>query len=95
MSGDEHCTQHPASFVYTCTLCTYPPTHPPTHYTATPTTTTGRPKTITGFQTHTTPVLLSAGERAELGTEKYLSLSPVLEGVVILKKNPDYVEKHE
>lgn len=57
--------------------------------------TTGRPKTITGFQTHTTPVLLSAGERAELGTEKYLSLSPVLEGVVILKKNPDYVEKHE
>lgn len=56
---------------------------------------TGRPKTVTGFQTHTTPVLLSAGERAELGTEKYTSLSPVLEGVVILKNNPDYVEKHE
>jgi len=32
----------------------------------------GRPKTITGFQTHTTPVLLSVGERAELGTEKYI-----------------------
>lgn len=30
----------------------------------------GRPKTITGFQTHTTPVLLSAGDRAELATEK-------------------------
>ena len=29
----------------------------------------GRPKTITGFQTHTTPVLLGAGERAELATE--------------------------
>lgn len=52
----------------------------------------GRPKSITGFQTHTTPVLLSAGERAELGTEKYIALSPVLEGVVIVKSNPKYVE---
>ena len=55
----------------------------------------GRPKTITGFQTHTTPVLLSAGERAELATEKYLPLTSVLEGVVILKPNPDYVEVAE
>ncbi len=38
-----------------------------------------------GFQTHTTPVLLSTGERAELGTEKYVALSPMLEGIVILK----------
>jgi 26S proteasome regulatory subunit N1 len=30
----------------------------------------GKPKTITGFQTHTTPVLLAAGERAELSTDK-------------------------
>ena len=30
----------------------------------------GRPKTITGFQTHTTPVLLTHGERAELATEE-------------------------
>ena len=52
----------------------------------------GRPKAITGFQTHTTPVLLSAGERAELATTKYVALAPVLEGVVILKPNPDYVE---
>lgn len=52
----------------------------------------GRPKAITGFQTHTTPVLLSAGERAELATTKFLALAPVLEGVVILKPNPDYVE---
>ncbi|KAL5224121.1 hypothetical protein ABZP36_010760 [Zizania latifolia] len=50
----------------------------------------GRPKTITGFQTHSTPVLLAAGERAELATEKYLPLSPVLEGFVILRKNPEY-----
>ena len=30
----------------------------------------GTPKTITGFQTHTTPVLLAYGERAELATEE-------------------------
>ncbi|CAB4006956.1 26S proteasome non-ATPase regulatory subunit 2 [Paramuricea clavata] len=50
----------------------------------------GKPKTITGFQTHTTPVLLAHGERAELATEEYLSLTPFLEGFAILKKNPDY-----
>uniref|UniRef100_A0A0D3H595 26S proteasome non-ATPase regulatory subunit 2 homolog n=1 Tax=Oryza barthii TaxID=65489 RepID=A0A0D3H595_9ORYZ len=52
----------------------------------------GRPKTITGFQTHSTPVLLAAGERAELATEKYLPLTPVLEGFVILRNNPEYHE---
>lgn len=50
----------------------------------------GKPKTITGFQTHTTPVLLGSQERAELGTEEVLSVSSVLEGIVILKDNPDY-----
>ena len=50
----------------------------------------GKPKTITGFQTHTTPVLLSHGERAELATEEYLPVTPIMEGFVILKKNPDY-----
>jgi 26S proteasome regulatory subunit N1 len=30
----------------------------------------GRPKAITGFQTHTTPVLLAHSERAELATEE-------------------------
>lgn len=50
----------------------------------------GKPKRITGFQTHTTPVLLGVKERAELGTEEVLSASSVLEGVVILKDNPDY-----
>eukprot|EP00567_Pseudictyota_dubia_P003558 CAMPEP_0197439458 /NCGR_PEP_ID=MMETSP1175-20131217/6200_1 /TAXON_ID=1003142 /ORGANISM="Triceratium dubium, Strain CCMP147" /LENGTH=934 /DNA_ID=CAMNT_0042969377 /DNA_START=145 /DNA_END=2949 /DNA_ORIENTATION=- len=50
----------------------------------------GKPKTITGFQTHTTPVLLGAQERAELGTEEVLSVSSVLEGIVVLKDNPDY-----
>merc|ERR1712007_211230 len=52
----------------------------------------GKPKSITGFQTHTTPVLLQTKERAELGTEEVLSVSSVLEGIVILKDNPDYEE---
>lgn len=46
----------------------------------------GRPKTITGWQTQSTPVLLAYGERAELEDEQYLSLSSNLEGVVILRK---------
>jgi 26S proteasome regulatory subunit N1 len=46
----------------------------------------GKPKSITGFQTHTTPVLLGSGERAELATDEYVSCSNVLEGFVILKK---------
>ncbi|CAG9855292.1 unnamed protein product [Phyllotreta striolata] len=50
----------------------------------------GKPKTITGFQTHTTPVLLAYGERAELATEEYLALTPIMEGFVILRKNPDF-----
>jgi 26S proteasome regulatory subunit N1 len=50
----------------------------------------GKPKRITGFQTHTTPVLLATAERAELGTDEVLSVSTVLEGIVILKDNPDY-----
>jgi 26S proteasome regulatory subunit N1 len=46
----------------------------------------GRPKTITGWQTQNTPVLLAYGERAELEDEEYISLSSTLEGLVILRK---------
>ncbi|KAJ3102654.1 proteasome regulatory particle base subunit [Phlyctochytrium planicorne] len=53
----------------------------------------GRPKTITGFQTHSTPVLLAYSERAELATEEYLPLTSVLEGFVILKKNPEWMDE--
>ncbi|KAI8986996.1 armadillo-type protein [Pilobolus umbonatus] len=53
----------------------------------------GRPKTITGFQTHSTPVLLAHSERAELATEEYVPLAPVLEGIVLLRKNPEYMEE--
>ena len=55
----------------------------------------GRPKSITGWQTHTTPVLLAVGERAELATDEYLPLSPLLEGVVILRKNPNFLGKSD
>ncbi|EEH10113.1 26S proteasome regulatory subunit [Histoplasma capsulatum G186AR] len=51
----------------------------------------GKPKTITGWQTQSTPVLLSYGERAELEDEEYISLSSTLEGLVILRKNPEWV----
>ena len=46
----------------------------------------GRPKTITGWQTQSTPVLLAYGERAELEDEQYFSLASNLEGLVILRK---------
>jgi 26S proteasome regulatory subunit N1 len=46
----------------------------------------GRPKTITGWQTQSTPVLLAYGERAELEDEQYIPLTSNLEGLVILRK---------
>lgn len=46
----------------------------------------GRPKTITGWQTQSTPVILAYGERAELEDEQYVSLASNLEGLVILRK---------
>ena len=53
----------------------------------------GKPKKITGFQTHDTPVLIGQNERAELATEEYISETQVMENFVILRKNPDYVEE--
>jgi 26S proteasome regulatory subunit N1 len=38
-------------------------------------------------------VLLAYGERAELGTEEYNSLTNVLEDFVILRPNPEYIER--
>lgn len=46
----------------------------------------GRPKTITGWQTQSTPVLLGHGERAELEDEEWIALTNVLENIVILRK---------
>lgn len=44
----------------------------------------GKPRTISGFQTHTTPVRLGHTERAEMATEEYLPYSHVLEGCALL-----------
>ncbi|KAB0793903.1 hypothetical protein PPYR_13523 [Photinus pyralis] len=49
----------------------------------------GTPKTISGIHTHTTPMLLAAGERAELATDQYEQLAPTLDGICILKKKPE------
>lgn len=53
------------------------------------------PQTSRPPQTHTTPVLMNAGERAELATEEYVPLTPLLEGVVVLRKNPDFMDVAE
>ena len=50
----------------------------------------GKPKKITGFQQHDTPVLVGFHERAELATEEYLAETNVMENFVILRPNPDY-----
>ena len=50
----------------------------------------GKPRTISGFQTHQTPVRLGTTERVELGTEEYISFAHVMEGFVILQKNPGW-----
>lgn len=55
----------------------------------------GRPKTITGFQTHDTPVLIGHGERGELATEEYLSETPFMENFVILRKNPEFAAEEK
>jgi 26S proteasome regulatory subunit N1 len=50
----------------------------------------GKPKTITGFQTHTSPALLSVGERAEFSEpERWYCAARVLEGIVLIEKAPE------
>src|SRR5882762_5005994 len=50
----------------------------------------GKPRTISGFQTHQTPVRLATTERAELATEEFIPYAHVLEGFVVLQKNPGW-----
>eukprot|EP00697_Spironema_sp_BW2_P017140 gnl/Spiro4/8705_TR4554_c0_g1_i1.p1 gnl/Spiro4/8705_TR4554_c0_g1~~gnl/Spiro4/8705_TR4554_c0_g1_i1.p1 ORF type:complete len:891 (+),score=267.11 gnl/Spiro4/8705_TR4554_c0_g1_i1:27-2675(+) len=50
----------------------------------------GRPKTLTGAQTHTTPVSLSYTDRAELSNEEHIPVFSILEGTVILLPNPNF-----
>ncbi|KAJ7066698.1 PSMD2 subunit, partial [Mycena amicta] len=50
----------------------------------------GKPRTISGFYTHQTPVRLATTEHAKLVTEEFIPFAPVLEGIVILQKNPGW-----
>ena len=47
---------------------------------------TGNPRTISGFQTHTSPAVINTGERCEINGEDFISYSEVLEGIVIVKE---------
>jgi 26S proteasome regulatory subunit N1 len=55
----------------------------------------GKPRTISGFQTHQTPVRLGTTERAELATEEWFPFARVLEGFVILQKNPGWANEDQ
>ena len=55
---------------------------------------TGNPRTISGFQTHTSPAVINTGERCELSNrEDYISYSDVYEGIVIVKDKEERKEK--
>ena len=55
----------------------------------------GKPKTITGFQTHSTPVLVGARDRCELADEAYIALTSAVEGIVVLRANPSAKAQRE
>lgn len=46
----------------------------------------GKPRSITGFQTQKSPVLLSVQEKVEVADDKYVPVSNVIEGIVVLKE---------
>ena len=46
---------------------------------------TGNPRTISGFQIHTSPAVINTGERCEINGEDVKCYSDVLEGVVIIE----------
>ena len=49
----------------------------------------GRPKRITGFETHVSPVLIGYKDRAELAGKEYIPVTSIIEGVVIVEKAPE------
>eukprot|EP01029_Cantina_marsupialis_P014730 TRINITY_DN32327_c0_g1_i1.p1 TRINITY_DN32327_c0_g1~~TRINITY_DN32327_c0_g1_i1.p1 ORF type:complete len:600 (+),score=196.44 TRINITY_DN32327_c0_g1_i1:217-2016(+) len=55
----------------------------------------GKPRKITGFQTHTTPVLLAVRERGELADDEYVAHTNVLEGIVIVSKQEKKKKSNE
>ncbi len=55
----------------------------------------GKPRTISGFQMHQSPVWLGTAERAELAMEEFIPFTPVLQGFVVLQKNPGWEKVDE
>ncbi|ORC90064.1 putative 26S proteasome regulatory non-ATPase subunit [Trypanosoma theileri] len=49
----------------------------------------GKPKTITGFQTLSTPVLLNATDKVEMASGKYHAVAAVVEGVFVVEEKPN------
>ena len=47
---------------------------------------TGNPRTISGFQIHSSPSVINTGERCEINGEYFLPYSDVFEGIVIVKE---------
>ena len=55
----------------------------------------GNPRTITGFMIQNSPVLLAHGDRCELSSEEFKSVTDVLEDIVIVNENPEYDRSKE
>ena len=55
----------------------------------------GNPRTITGFMIQNSPVLLAHGDRCELSSEEFKSVTDVLEDIVIVNENPEYDRSNE
>ena len=47
----------------------------------------GNPKTISGFQVNSTPLLVGEGERCVLNGDDFISHSSILEDIIIVEEN--------
>lgn len=47
----------------------------------------GNPRTISGFQVNTTPLILNTGERCEQSNDDFILESPIIEDIIIVKEN--------
>ena len=52
----------------------------------------GKPKTITGFQTVATPILMNDTDRAEVASGKHKALTSHIEGIFIVEEKPQVAE---
>lgn len=49
----------------------------------------GKPKSITGFQTQTTPTLISVTDKVEVASQKYRPVASVVEGTFVVEEKPN------